>query len=283
MQLVEEFEDRANARYGTSTGRREVASAAETIIRRTKLVANSPRQPYLNPEQFKYLRHAEGGSMAAVTIVLWYLGKIFRLDAFLLLFYPLPTLYIAARWGLADADSTLCVILLLSFLLQGPFFTKSYFFNTGLLTMTYSRMLWYRRSWFVSLLCGTLAKAVGVVLSLFWYALILRQNTWALITEQIAQLLNGVMAKIAQIKVKWFANAAATSLPPPVVHIAYVRIGVLAFVAVYSLYHVFCTYIFASLILIKVSERATLAREPADLPLLKRILRMDRIKRFDEF
>lgn len=282
MQLVEEFEERANARYGTSTGRRDVASAAETIIRRNKLIVNSPRQPYLNPGQFKYLRHAESGSMAAVTIVLWYLGKIFRLDAFLLLFYPLPTLYIAARWGLSDADSTLCVILLLSFLLQGPFFTKSYFFNTGLLTLTYSRMLWHRRSWYVSLLCGALAKAVGVVLSLFWYALILRENTWTLITEQITQLLNGTIAKIVQLKVKLFADATAASLPAPVVHIAYVRIGVVAFIAVYSLYHVFCTYIFASLILIKVAERAPLARVPKDLPLLKRILRLDRVKRFDE-
>lgn len=261
--LVQEFEYRSNSRFNSNTTT-EQPSTYETIEKRNKLPLNSPRNSYLNPAQFEMLPYVESASMACLTLILWYFGRIFKLDSFLILFYPLPTMYIASRWGIQHADRTLCVALFLLFMRMGPLYSKIYFMNSGLLTMAYSRALWYRFTWLQSLLFGAIAKAIGVWLSFVWAGFIFRENSWVLFTSQVTLMLQGLLMLIGKV-IPTAANMK--------VSMGAVQVGVIVIIGLYSLYHVFCTLIVCTLLLVKVKERVELAREPRDMPFILMILR----------
>lgn len=224
----------------------------------------SPRQPYLNPAQFEMLPYVESAFMAALAYSLWFLGRLLRLDALLLLFYPLPNMYIAARWGLEHSDRTLGALLLVLFTHMGPFYAKLYLFNSGMLTYTYTRALWYGWSWPIALLAGAFAKAVGLVVSLFWLSLILKHNPWAILTEQVQMLLGGLCSLLRRLPLLGFIGAPSA---------LQVQIGIVVIIAIHSLYHVFCTLFVSTLFLVKVAEKAPLARVPKDMPFILKLLR----------
>lgn len=289
-ELILEFEARANARSGTKKttlvedgGYSDVqnvpseehseqveASSLDTIQaqRRMQNVPRvSPRQLHLNPAQFEMLPYVESAFMATLTYVIWTLGRVYHLDAFLLLFYPLPTMYIAGRWGLEHADRTLAAIIFILFVLMGPLYAKMFLLNFGLLSYTYTRALWYRWPWHVSLLAGSLAKGVSLVASMFWFNLILRYNTWQAVSEQVLTMLVSLSALLG--KLPFVNNLGAPSM-------VQVKIGILALVAFHSIYHVFCTLFVSALVLLKASERVELVRVPQEVPfLLKLMRRMD--------
>ena len=81
--LIEEFELRA-LRNSSSRGR------------------PPPPGVHLGEEEqrtHELLPSVESGAMAGMVMAMWNVGKILRLDSFLLMFYPIPIFYVTLRWG----------------------------------------------------------------------------------------------------------------------------------------------------------------------------------------
>lgn len=236
-ELILEFEQRADDKYDPST-------------------RPPPGKIGLVEEaQFESLPYVFCGAMTALTASLWFFGRILRLDAFLLLFYPLPSMYIASRFGLRFADLTLICSVFFIFTVMGPLYAGLYFLNTGLLVMVYARALWYRWDWKWTLLGGGVAKGVGLALQLAWVSVILRYNAWKAASIQVTAMLRfmGIFFnKIVRRSVFGEPGMAA------------VQTGLSVVVALHSFYHVFFTLVFISILLTRL--RAKLVREPPAVP-----------------
>lgn len=249
--LKQEFDARANA-------------GAQSLPTRQPIDSTGKIAPYLNPEQFVMLPYIESSVMAAMTVVLWMLGRHLQLDAFLLLFYPIPNMYIASRWGLSHADRTLKATFFVMFVSMGPMYAFQYMFNSGLLTYAYTRSLWYRWKWQQSLLIGAAAKAVGLALMFVSASAMLQYNAWELLTDQITMLLTSCLTMLSKLPlIPAFAAPSQSA----------VSVGLVVIICLHSMYHVFCTWLMSALVLIKVAERAPLKRVPREVPVLYRLLR----------
>lgn len=247
-ELILEFEQRADDKYDPEA------------------IPPAGRLGRLDPAQFESLSYVFCGAMTAITTVFWYFGRILRMDSVLLLFYPLPAMYVASRFGLKFADLTLMCSVFLIFTVMGPLYAGLYFLNTGLLILVYSRALWYRWGWKLTLLGGGLAKGVGLALQLGWISVILRYNAWKAAALQVTAMLT-FMGNIAN-KVLGRAVFGEPGMSA-------VQAGLSVVVALHSFYHVFFTLLFMSILLTRL--RAHLVREPPDVPgvewLLKRATR----------
>lgn len=251
LDLVAEFEQRANSRQDAQSDPLEASTGPKK--------GGRPTSGYL-----EYLPHVQTAFMAAITVQLWYAGRILRLDSFLLLLYPLPCMYISARWGLSYGDRCLCVILFIMFVTMGPMYTQFYIFNTGLLTFTYTRTLWWKWPWWACLLAGGLAKAIGLTVNMAWASFVFETNVWKFLAFQIRTMLEGMFAVISKLPF-------VPKLPTPT--LMQVKVGIAAVIALHSLYHVFCTLFLSALLLVRVSEDAKLARVPSGVPFVSRLLR----------
>lgn len=251
LDLMAEFEQRADSRQDAQS------ESLQTPTGPTK--GGRPTSGYL-----EYLPHVQTAFMAAITVQLWYAGRILKLDSFLLLLYPLPCMYISARWGLTYGDRCLCVILFMMFVTMGPMFTQFYIFNTGLLTFTYTRTLWWKWPWWACLLAGGLAKAIGLTVNMAWASFVFETNVWHFLAFQIRIMLEGMFAVLSKLPL-------VPKLATPT--LMQVKIGIAAVIALHSLYHVFCTLFLSALLLVRVSEDAKLARVPSGVPFVARLIR----------
>lgn len=195
--------------------------------------------------------------MTALSTAIWHAGRVFRLDSLLLLFYPIPTMYVAARWGLHSANVTLITTVLFIFITVGPFYAKAFVLNSGLLAAAYARGLWYRWPFAGLLMAGACAKMVGLFLGLKWSSLILGFDAWSVVTEQTKALLGAIIAAI-----NWLARRQLLSPPG----LGAVRSAVAAVLALHSLYHVFCTLLVATLFLRLAAKEGRLERPPPNVP-----------------
>lgn len=220
-----------------------------------------PDKPILNPEQFESLPYIESAYMTALATVLWYLGRMLRLDAFLLLFYPLPTMYIASRYGLNFATYTILSTLFFVFTIVGPFFAVTYLLNTGLLTAVYSGAIWFRLGWRGTLLSGAAAKAVGLCLQLLFITPILRHNAWKAVTEQVTLILENLIKLLNFVGISFTAPS-----------IGAVQIAIIVVIALHSIYHVFFTLLMANIFLRRIGEEVELKRSPPSMPLVDALI-----------
>lgn len=247
-ELIYEFEERANRG-------------------RDKPKPQNYTAPLLNPAQFEYLSTVETAAMIALTVALWFFGRILRMDVFLLLSYPLPMMYVAARWGLSYADRGVVVILLMLSFLLGPFSSFVYFCNTGILTIAYTRCLWYRAPWQVTLLVGGFAKALGLYIQIRWVSLVLQYNSWKLIGEQVLDLVTGSVAMLNKLP---FFNIVVN------LQVSQIQTTILIVLILHSIYHVFFTQVLSDLIIYKAAETEKVERLPKTTPLVKFLLKRTR-------
>lgn len=246
--LVEEFETRASA------GR----------------VSSMPRQgdsPRVNPEIYEMLPFVEAAFMAAITTTLWYLGRIFRMDAFLLLMYPLPGMYVAARWDSHIANQTILASLFLILCTMGPIYAVLFVLNSGLLTMAYSRGVAKGWSWSRTLAVGAIAEAVGLVFQVLIMNAILRVNSWSILFTSMSGMLTMMCSMLSRIPfVPTFGALSDMAI----------RIAMVVLIVFNSAYHVLCTLILSSLMLMKISETEKLKQMPLEVPFLRRLLNRSR-------
>lgn len=244
-ELILEFEQRADDKYAASS---------------------TPPPPgrigRVNPAQFESFPYVSCAAMAALTTLLWWMGRMLRLDAFVMLFYPLPTMYAAARFGLQYSDLTLICSIFLIFTILGPIYAGFFFLNTGLLTITYSRVLWYNMGWKVALFAGGIAKGIGLALQLAWVSVILRYNAWKAAALQVTLMLRFFGNVINKIAGKAICGEPGVKA---------VQGGLSVIVALHSFYHVLFTLIVIAILLKKVEHE--LVRKPPEVPGLRWMLK----------
>lgn len=252
LDLVTEFEQR-------SYDRQEAQSAPTLSATPGQTKGGRWTDVYL-----EYLPYVQTAFSAAVTFQLWYVGRILKLDSFLLLLYPLPCMFISARWGLSHGDRCLSAIILMIFVFMGPMFAQFFVFNSGLLTFTYTRTLWWNWPWWACLTAGGAAKAVGLIVNMAWASFVFKTNVWAFLIYQTKALIEGTFGLISKLPL-------VPKLGTPT--LLQVKIGIIAVVVFHSLYHVFCTLLLSAILLVRVSENTKLARVPSGMPFVARILR----------
>lgn len=207
-----------------------------------------------NPAQYESLPIVETAFMSALTTAMWYFGRIFRLDAFIMLFYPVPMLYAAMRWGPSYGDRTLIASLFLIFTLMGPLYCVLFFLNTGLLGLTFTRAFWYQWPPAAALLAGAIAKCTGLVLQLSMTSKILRYDAWQIITHQVKGLIDGVVGLVSKLVGQ---PGAAAGIP-----LQRVQVVVAVVLGLHSAYHVLFTHMTSSMILERASTVNSLKRTP---------------------
>lgn len=216
------------------------------------------------PERFRMLPVVEMGFFTAATMCLWYAGRIMRLDALLLLFYPLPMFIMSMRWGISTGMMTLACTLLFVLFSMGPLYALSYLFNTGMMASALSVGLWYRWHWLPTVALGALAKALGLALQFGMMSVYLRVNSFKLLTVQVKNMWGQIIAGMVAAR-RLVPGAPGT--PPTSPSVETIQVLVAALIITHSFLHVLLTQLGASMILLRLERHLT--RSPRLAPLLQ--------------
>lgn len=270
-ELIWEFEDRARDSRSQSTP----GSAPTFKFQEQATVAtdDDPEPPQgrplgrLNPKIEEVRPLTECAALAAGTCVLWTTARLLRLDAFVMLFYPLPCLFATMRHGPHYGNMACAASLLLILVQVGPLFGFSYTCSTGLLTVVFANALWRQVPWHLTLALGAIAKLVGFCAQIALAGSILRYNPWNILVGQVAAL-------ITTIGKWWFGLLRLGTFSGPT--LAQVNIGMITVLALHSIFHVTFTHMSATLILDRYYDEGRLKRRPPLVPFLNWLKRAAR-------
>ncbi|KAK1862554.1 hypothetical protein I4F81_005122 [Pyropia yezoensis] len=123
--------------------------------------------------------------MAAVGCCMWSLGRVYRLDSFLLLLYPLPPVFVALRWDTRRAFQTVGVTVMLVGCSLGPFYAFLYALGIGSLSVVMAAGLAGRWPTALLLAATTATKVAGVAAQVSIAARLLGFGGWSLVTTQL--------------------------------------------------------------------------------------------------
>lgn len=214
-----------------------------------------------NPEQFAVRNLVECGAMTAATAYMWFLGRILRLDAFIVLFYPLPSLFIMMRWGPSYGNCMPLTTTIFITTMLGPLYGVLFALNSGLLIVALGNSLWYQWHWSLSLLAALAAKFVGFFLNVAWTSAMLQHDTWKLVGDQAKHLIDSAGNAICRV----LGGGRSFNAPT----ILQVRIGIAFILFLHSLIHVLCTHLSATMILDRLYDQRKTARPPRLVPFLR--------------
>lgn len=221
-----------------------------------------------NPDQYASLNQVETAMMTAITALLWLVGRVFQLDSFIILFYPLPSLIVMMRWGPRYGNYMFVTTCVMIFTLMGPYFGLQYMLSTGLLVVAFGNTMWHQCSWVVTIAAGCFAKFIGVVANITWTSAILRYNTWTLLSEQVS----GTIDRIGAIFAKYVGGGATFSGPTA----GQVSFGIGVIIALHSLFHVLFTHLSVTMILDRLHDKGVTKRSAKMVPFLLKLKAMAR-------
>lgn len=188
----------------------------------------------------------EIAAMAALTAMMWNIGRLLRLDSVLLTFYPLPMFYVTLRWGVKKGVTVLQASLFMIGLYMGPLFSLFYLFNTGFMSLVMSRLMYRRWSCASTVALAGLAKGVGLALQFTFISGVVRENAWKFIGYQVKDMVDKMVGFVF-----WVTRQTGLAPSPSMFQIQCVIAVVLVF---HSIIHVFCTYLTASVILDRIAD-----------------------------
>lgn len=197
-------------------------------------------------EQAPMLRHVETAAMSALTMIMWNLGRILRLDSFLLMFYPLPMLFVTMRWGIYQGRRVLLGSCFLIFTMMGPLYAGLYLLNTGIMALMLSYALYKRWPWLPTVVSSGVAKGVGLALQFTALSPILRENSWDFVALQVKVLVDKFLGTI------WWVLRRQSETPTP--SVLYIRYAVAIVLILHSIIHVLFTWLSATMVLDRVGE-----------------------------
>lgn len=211
--------------------------------------------------------------MTALTTAMWYFGRVLKLDVFLMLLYPIPTMYISAKWGMWQATVTLGASVVFIFLTVGPLYAVLYMLNSGLLAWVYAKGVCDGWRFWKLLLGGGIAKGIGLTLMLKLTGSILKYDVWKAVTLQTKLMLEGMVRAIM-----WLLRRKGEF----VVSLGMVHWGVGAVIVLHSVYHVFCTLVMATLFLRDQKMRGELEKTPPTIPGLEYLIERSSRRRWED-
>jgi hypothetical protein len=212
-----------------------------------------------NPAQYESLPIVESALMTAVTAMLWYLGRVLRLDSLLTLLYPLPTFVIMMRWGQRRGNAMVFTTTFLILSLMGPLYGILYGLNTGLLAFVLANAFWLQWNWALTILAGCGAKFIGLFLQLSWTSAMVQYDSWKMIGQQVKATIDGMGAAAFQLLGK-----GAFSGPS----LRQVYVGVAALLAIHSLFHVLFVHLASTMVLDRMYDAGQMKRRPKLVPFL---------------
>lgn len=199
------------------------------------------------------LPHVETAAMSALTMIMWNLGRVLRLDSFLLMFYPLPMLFVTMRWGVYQGRRVLLGSCFLIFTMMGPFYAGLYFLNTGIMALMLSYALFKRWSWLPTVVSAGIAKGIGLALQFTAMTPVLRENSWDFVAIQVKVLVDKLLGTI------WWVLRRQSETPTP--SVLYIRYAVAIVLVLHSIIHVLFTWLSATMVLDRVGESLKLKQK----------------------
>jgi len=232
---VDEFERRAEQTGG---------NRSRAMSLRDQLSITAGKSSQFNPKVLEGMPLIESAFMASLLMVMWFFGRYLRMDAFLILFYPMPIFLVAFRWGARYAALTVCIAVAIMMFDMGPLFAISFACNTGFMSVLFSVAMAAQWHWLVVLLFGTVGKCVGFVLNIKIQGLFFKQDLWKLVRDQAVLMCEAISVTVAKTRGSSVAAAQAAAPSPSAINAIMVWLFVFS-----SVYHAFFTYFSASVIL----------------------------------
>ncbi|KAA8495464.1 hypothetical protein FVE85_1619 [Porphyridium purpureum] len=237
-ELVQEFETRAEQAGN---------GGVQPLDLRDELAVVNGQFGQRNPQVYASMPVIETAFMAALMVVLWFLGRYLKLDAFLVLTYPLPIFLLALRWGLRYAAVGFLMACLMISLQMGLLFGISYLCNQGVMSIMFAIGMLLPIHWCFVLVLGSLGKMTGILMSIQISGFVFREDIWDLVRKQAVAVCETVMKVIAASKAKGGAVPEAVKIGAPTsAAINRAMLGLLVFSSVYS---AFFTYLISSFVL----------------------------------
>lgn len=138
----------------------------------------------------------ETAFLTSAASLIWLVNFYFPLGPVLRIFFPIPIALLALRWGVRSAWMGAVVSGLLLSVLMGPPRSVLYVMPYGLMGVLLG-WLWRRRSgWGASIALGTMLGMAGLVFRLGFLSLLLGDDLWLLLTNQVTGLLEWGFVKL---------------------------------------------------------------------------------------
>lgn len=180
------------------------------------------------------LRVVETAFLASTASLIWLVNYYFPMGPLLRIFFPVPIALVYLRWGSRAAWMSALVSGLLLSVLMGPtrsiLFVMPFGFLGVLLGGLWSRQL----GWGVSILVGSLLSSFGFFFRFWLLSILLGENLWLYITNQVTELLEFVWVKFGWLTVP---------------SLAWVQLSAVLLIWVNSLLYLFVVHLAALLLL----------------------------------
>ncbi|KAL2649980.1 hypothetical protein R1flu_018108 [Riccia fluitans] len=128
------------------------------------------------------LRLVECAMLAATAGLAYFLSNMFRLEAYLGCFFPLPVVISSMRWGAAAGRKTMIATAMLLLVLSGPLKAASYLLMHGFVGLGMGSLWRWRFNWLLSIGVCTVVRSLGAVGFVLLSSWLLRENLLGLIT-----------------------------------------------------------------------------------------------------
>ncbi|BFI25390.1 hypothetical protein MPTK2_1g20670 [Marchantia polymorpha subsp. ruderalis] len=142
------------------------------------------------------LRLVECSMLAATAGLAYFLSNLFRLEAYLGCFFPLPVVISSMRWGAAAGRKTMLGTAMLLLVLSGPLKAASYLLMHGFTGLGMGSLWRWRSSWLMSIAVCTVVRSLGAVGFVLLSSWLLRENLLALITVNAHASFSYILAAV---------------------------------------------------------------------------------------
>ena len=189
----------------------------------------------------------ESALFASATGLLYLISGILRVESYLAMFFPLPTIVVAGRWGVRPAFRSLGATLMLIGVLAGPVWALAFLTVHGAVG---AALAWgFRRQlpWTGSIGAATAVRAIGIFLGVQVSSWLMGENLMALVIGQVHAMAEHTCSTLG------FAQQPSLGV---------VGLFLVVVVGVNSLCYVFLVHCLYSLILHRLGLHAVVTAPP---------------------
>jgi uncharacterized protein YybS (DUF2232 family) len=201
------------------------------------------RRPTIGP-----LPMVETAFLASAASLIWLVNAYFPPGPLLRIMFPLPIALVYLRWGARSAWMGALVSGLLLAILMGPPRSLLFVMPYGFLGVQLG-WLWRRgASWYASVGLGALLSTLGFFVRIWLLSLMLGEDLWVYLMNQVTQLLNWGLEKL--VNWGWLGWGALSHANLPLI-----QIMALGMVVLSSAVYLFTVHIAAWLLLERLGEQ----------------------------
>ena len=148
----------------------------------------------------KPLRMVETAFLASTASLIWFIDFYFPLGPILRIFFPVPIALVYLRWGNRAAWMAAVVSGLLLMVLMGPIRSLIFVMPYALMGVLLGATWYYRVSWLISIILGTLLGIVGLFFRIYLLSLLSGEDLWVYMINQVTSFLEWAFLSLGMLE-----------------------------------------------------------------------------------